>query len=81
MKPISALSDSEIDSLILMLFNGVNVTLEQKIQMAELGDDELKRIRSKNHPDKWPHVDLSEYQAAVQEIDRRRHARRHPNPA
>ena len=72
MKPVSALSDDEIDSLILMLFNGTTVSVAQKAQMTSLSDDELRRLRSKNHPDKWPNVDLSEYQAAVEEIDRRR---------
>lgn len=74
MKPLSELSDDDIDSLITLLFNGVTVRPEQKLEMARASTDDLRRIRSRNHPDKWPHVDLSAYQAAVEELDRRRHA-------
>lgn len=73
MKPLPELTDDEIDSLLILLFNGITVKTEQKVEIAKASDNELRRIRSKNHPDKWPHVDLSAYQAAVEELDRRRH--------
>lgn len=73
MKPFTELSDDEIDRLLLLLFNGATVKMAQKNEIAKVSDTELRRIRSKNHPDKWPHVDLSAYQAAVEELDRRRH--------
>lgn len=72
MKSVSDLSDDEIDGLLLLLFNGIKVKPEQRADMIEASDQELRRIRSKNHPDKWPNVDLSAYQAAVEELDRRR---------
>lgn len=65
MKPLSALTDEEIDSLLLLMFN-----TGTKITTASV--DELKRIRSKNHPDKWPNADIAAYQAAVEELGRRR---------
>ena len=41
-------------------------------QFAGVSDLDLKKIRSLNHPDKHDSVDLSQYRAAVKEIDRRR---------
>lgn len=78
MKKLSHLTDEEIDQLLLLLFNGINLhtnnTTENNLpkNISEFSDDELLRIRSRNHPDKWPNVNQEAYQAAVEEIDRRR---------
>jgi hypothetical protein len=74
MKPLHEFSDDEIDALLLKLFNrGQPVVSTKKTPSIEqLSEDELLRIRSRNHPDKWPNVNLEVYQAAVEELDRRR---------
>lgn len=72
MNTLSEWSDDEINGLLTLLFNGVTVRPEQKKEMASATTEDLRRIRSKNHPDKWPNVDLNAYQAAVEELDRRR---------
>lgn len=73
MKPIHDLSDDEIDALLLHLFNGSSQpSVQTAKRIEELSQDDLLRIRSKNHPDKWPNVNLEAYQAAVEELDRRR---------
>lgn len=74
MKPLKDLTDDEIDSLLLVLF-GEPVQVSKPIveeRMQDKSDADLRRIRSRNHPDKWPHVDLERYRAATEEIDRRR---------
>lgn len=43
--------------------------------IRDLSNEDLLRIRSRNHPDKWPHVNQVAYQAAVEELDRRRRRR------
>jgi hypothetical protein len=81
MKPLNNLTDDEIDALLLHLFNGTpqsNPPIEkpkQRLQISELSDQDLLRIRSRNHPDKWPNVNIDAYQAAVEELDRRRNTR------
>lgn len=40
--------------------------------LSDKTDDELRRMRSENHPDKNPGADLLLYQRAVQELDARR---------
>lgn len=74
MKSIKELSDAEIDALLFLLFNGeaqpVPTSTAKRIE--ELSQDDLLRIRSRNHPDKWPNVNLEAYQAAIEELDRRR---------
>lgn len=77
MKPLQDLSDDEIDTLLLDLFNGgapVHPTTVQRptLRIEDLTHDELLRIRSRNHPDKWPNVNQAAYQAAIEELDRRR---------
>ena len=78
MKPLKDLSDDEIDDLLLHLFNGGMGTRRQSSipqppqRIEDLSHEELLRIRSRNHPDKWPNVNQAAYQAAVQELDRRR---------
>lgn len=74
MKPLHEFSDDEIDTLLLKLFNrGQHVITTKKTpSIDQLSEDELLRIRSRNHPDKWPNVNLEVYQAAVEELDRRR---------
>lgn len=75
MKPLSDLSDDEIDGLLLLLFGGSTTHLAKPIveeKIENKSDADLKRIRSRNHPDKWPNVDLEAYRAATEEIDRRR---------
>lgn len=75
MKPLHEFSDDEIDALLLQLFNGEQPrpSATKRPSIDELSQDELLRIRSRNHPDKWPNVNLEAYQAAVEELDRRRH--------
>jgi hypothetical protein len=81
MKPLNNLTDDEIDALLLHLFNGTpqsNPPIEkqkQRLQISELSDQDLLRIRTRNHPDKWPNVNIDAYQAAVEELDRRRNTR------
>lgn len=74
------LSDDEIDSLLLLLFHGGSQvrTPDQAIRIEDLSQDELLRIRSRNHPDKWPNVNQTAYQAAVEELDRRRRLTKKP---
>lgn len=75
MRQINELTDDEIDALLLGLFNSTapKAPLKSKSQaLGELSIEDLRRIRSRNHPDKWPQVDLDAYRAAVEEIDRRR---------
>ena len=78
MNPIKDLTDDEIDALLLHLFNGgagpINHTAKpaRPQRIEDLSHDELLRIRSRNHPDKWPNVNQAAYQAAVEELDRRR---------
>lgn len=81
MKPLENLSDEEIDALLLRLFNvgaapSTNKsTPNRPTRIEDLSNEELLRIRSKNHPDKWPNVNQTAYQAAVEELDRRRLAK------
>ena len=78
MRRLEQLSDDEIDALLLHLFNGgaeparkaVPASNPQRIE--DLSHEALLRIRSRNHPDKWPNVNHAAYQAAVEELDRRR---------
>ena len=78
MRHLDDLSDDEIDALLLHLFNGGAAPLRQPTsrptpqRIEDLSHEELLRIRSRNHPDKWPNVNQSAYQAAVEELDRRR---------
>lgn len=75
MKPLKELSDDEIDNLLLLLFGGGSTHIAKPIveeKIESKSDADLKRIRSRNHPDKWPNVDLEAYRAATEEIDRRR---------
>lgn len=77
---MNELSDDEIDSLLLLLFNGGTeaVIPDQAKRIEDLSQDELLRIRSRNHPDKWPNVNQTAYQAAVEELDRRRRLTKNP---
>ena len=81
MKPLENLSDDEIDALLLRLFNGDAAPMrattppERPRRIEDFTHDELLRIRSRNHPDKWPNVNQAAYQAAVEELDRRRQAK------
>lgn len=75
MKSLSELSDDEIDDLLLQLFNGQACHQGHARSVRDFSQEDLLRIRSKNHPDKWPNVNLEAYQAAVEELDRRRLAR------
>lgn len=79
MKPLQDLSDDEIDTLLLHLFSGgappaqpATALRQPPKRIEDLTHDELLRIRSRNHPDKWPNVNQAAYQAAVEELDRRR---------
>lgn len=79
MQPLENLTDDEIDSLLLHLFNGGSATTGAPVsapdrpqRIEDLSHQELLRIRSRNHPDKWPNVNQAAYQAAVEELDRRR---------
>lgn len=74
MKSIKELSDAEIDALLFLLFNGEAQPVPNSAakRITELSQDDLLRIRSRNHPDKWPNVNLEAYQAAIEELDRRR---------
>lgn len=82
MKPLSSLTDNEIDELLLLLFNSNKKPASAQVganapkSIYDFSDDELLRIRSRNHPDKWPNVNQEAYQAAVEEIDRRRIVRK-----
>lgn len=82
MKPVADLSDAEIDALLLRLFAGsASPSLSACAspntgRIEELSSEDLLRIRSKNHPDKWPNTNQSAYQAAVEELDRRRRLRK-----
>lgn len=71
------LSDEDIDALLLRLFNGDRTPkttyTSSPRRIEDFSHEELLRIRSRNHPDKWPHVNQKAYQAAVEELDRRRH--------
>lgn len=76
MNRINELSDDEIDKLLLLLFNDAEADVSSMPEsIRKLSDANLLRMRSRNHPDKWPHVDKAAYQAAVQELDRRRKAK------
>lgn len=81
MSTLDDLSDDDIDSLLLLLFNGGKGAARPKAyyetpattkSIHEFTHEDLLRIRSRNHPDKWPNVNLEAYQAAVEELDRRR---------
>lgn len=75
MKKLNELSDDEIDALLLGLFNGGprQTNAHVKAQALEsLSIEDLRRMRSKNHPDKWPNADLETYRAVVKELDHRR---------
>lgn len=74
MKPLQDLSDDEIDSLLLALFgqNPTKAQFAKPERIEDKSDADLRRIRSRNHPDKWPNVDLEAYKAATEEIGRRR---------
>lgn len=79
MQPLENLTDDEIDSLLLHLFNGGSATQSQSVTpsdkpqcIEDISHEELLRIRSRNHPDKWPNVNQAAYQAAVEELTRRR---------
>ena len=82
MKPLHDLSDDEIDNLLLHLFGAEAAPVRhapasaQPLRIEDLSHDELLRIRSRNHPDKWPNVNQAAYQAAVEELDRRRTKKR-----
>ena len=52
--------------------SAVSPTRQQATSLQDLSHDALLRIRSRNHPDKWPNVNQAAYQAAVEELDRRR---------
>lgn len=54
MKSLSELSDDEIDDLLLQLFNGQARHQGQAPSVRDFSQEDLLRIRSKNHPDKWP---------------------------
>lgn len=81
MQKFTDLSDDEIDALLLLLFNGgvaapaPEANCKPTKHIHELTDDDLRRVRSRNHPDKWPNVNLEAYQAAITELDRRRNQR------
>lgn len=78
MKRLENLSDDEIDALLLRLFHGNAEPVMARSApprprlIEDFTHDELLRIRSRNHPDKWPNVNQAAYQAAVEELDRRR---------
>lgn len=86
MRPLQDLTDDEIDALLLQLFTGSADTAGPKLHqrqprsIADLSDDELLRLRSRNHPDKWPNVNQAAYQAAVEELDRRRRQKNSTSP-
>lgn len=74
------MTDDDIDALIRSLFDGLPMQKPIKPpqeatpkRLEEISDQDLLRIRSRNHPDKWPNANLDAYQAAVKEMDRRRH--------
>lgn len=82
MTRLEQLSDDEIDALLLHLFNAGAGSSSQKAvpnhkpqRIEDLSHEELLRIRSRNHPDKWPNVNHAAYQAAIEELDRRRRAK------
>ena len=81
MSRLEQLSDDQIDTLLLHLFNGGSGPTRKTVpdprpqRIEDLSHEELLRIRSRNHPDKWPHVNQAAYQAAVEELDRRRQAK------
>lgn len=81
MRPLQELTDDEIDSLLLLLFNsdsqpsGLSKRQSSPQSIRDFSHEDLLRIRSRNHPDKWPNVNLEAYQAAVNELDRRRKAK------
>lgn len=75
MKKLNELSDDEIDALLLGLFNDGSrqTNVHFKAQTIEsLSIEDLRRLRSKNHPDKWPDANLETYRAVVKELDHRR---------
>lgn len=77
MKRLNEFSDEEIDALLFLLFNGKQLLSPKKNgaqlrSVENVSNEELLRIRSKNHPDKWPNVNQEAYQAAVEELDKRR---------
>lgn len=78
MTRLEQLSDDEIDALLLHLFNRdagpiiAPVAPPRPRRIEDFSHEELLRIRSRNHPDKWPNVNQAAYQAAVEELDRRR---------
>lgn len=78
MTRLEQLSDDEIDALLLHLFSGGSEPTQKTVatrsqqRIEDLSHEELLRIRSRNHPDKWPNVNQAAYQAAVEELDRRR---------
>lgn len=80
MKPLKDLSDDEIDALLLLLFGEAKVTehlgVDTRASTEGTSDADLRRIRSRNHPDKWPNVDLQAYRDATAEISRRRRERK-----
>lgn len=78
MNPLEDLSDDDIDALLLHLFNDdlgpdpEKIYKNKALPLEALSHEELLRLRSKNHPDKWPNVNQGAYQAAIEELDRRR---------
>lgn len=86
MKSLNNLSDDEIDALLLRLFNAGSAPIIENAQpkrprrIEDFTHEELLRIRSRNHPDKWPNVNQAAYQAAVEELDRRRRQNNSTSP-
>lgn len=81
MSSLKNLSDDEIDALLISLFKEDTLQVPPSIDIVRaksiesLSNAELLRIRSRNHPDKWPNVNQDAYQEAVNELDRRRYAK------
>lgn len=74
MKKLNELSDDEIDALLLGLFDGFQPHKSSRAMpsIQSLSVEDLRRMRSRNHPDKWPNADLETYRAVVKELDQRR---------
>lgn len=80
MKELDQLSDDEINALLLGLFNGFQQKKAPKTESSiqSLSIEDLRRMRSQNHPDKWPNADLETYRAVVKELDQRRSRKQVP---
>ena len=74
MKSLSDLSDREIDALLMKLF-GIESDDHhalKKNNLSQKSENDLKKMRSRNHPDKSPQANIELYREVTYELLKRR---------